>query len=124
MDINEVRRVMNLRVKVMYLDKSDIDYTLNFWMLNFLIINFISGFLFNGGGELGGYVVIGALFSIFPIAFMVKKIKSGKNKGHLEFLFYKLVNLNEGSKTSKIFIYNLNKSKFTFKTMFYLTKRK
>lgn len=120
MDLNEVRRIMNQRVKVFGLDKSDIDYTLMFWTMTFLGANFISGFLF--GGE-GGIIVLLSLVMIFPVALFVKVIKSGKNKGHLEYLFYKMTNLKEGVKNNKIFIYNLEEKNFTFKTMFYITKK-
>jgi len=131
MELNEIRRIMNNRVTVFYMDKSDIDFTIKAWLLFYMFSNFFNALIIDNildgiglqNNNIGVYIVLFSLVSIFPAAVLIKMLKTGKNKGHLEFLFYRLINLREGIKSKKIFIYNLRKSGFIYKTMFYLTKK-
>jgi len=125
MELGELRSVANKRLKVFGLDKSDIDYTIQFWAFFF-----VSAAIFSGLDEgvfhlhIGQYIFLSAMLGIFPMAFVVKALKKGKEKGHLEYLSYSLLNLKEGRKNKKIFIYNLKRSGFLYKTLFYVTKKK
>jgi len=122
-NLKELRRIVNTRVKVFGLDKSDIDYTITFWALNYGIMTIFSGLLLPG--RYGGYVVLMSMVMFIPIAILVKIIKHGKNKGHLEFLGYTLFNIKEGrEKKEPFFIYNLKKNGFLYKTLFYINKKK
>jgi hypothetical protein len=122
-NLRELRRIINTRIKVFGLDKSDIDYTIKFWAMNYGFMSIFAGILLPSSW--GGPVVLISMVMFIPIAILVKIIKHGKNKGHLEYIGYSLTNIKEGrQKKVPFFIYNLKKNGFLYKTLFYINKKK
>lgn len=107
MDLNDIRRTFNMRVPVAGLDNSDVSMTLKLWGLLYVFGNMVTG-LFPIFSGILNVVLLG---SFVPIAILVKVLKTGKNKGYLEYLNYRFFQVKTG-KNGFFSYYNLKEDMF------------
>lgn len=119
MDLKEIRRVQNRRIKIYGMDNSDISFTIKGWMGIYVITGLFGGIFLP---DIAGVMSMYALGAFLPAMIVVKILKLGKNSGHLEYMAYSFQNLKEGKEKNRISIYNLRKSGFLYKTLSYITK--
>ena len=119
MDLLEVRRVFNMRVKIIGLDGSDVSAGLKLWVFTYFGLTMFSGLIYSSS-----YLMMVAMFSIIPMIILVKFLKLGRTEGHLEYLELKIFKNREGKKKGIYSPYNLNKRNYIYKTKTFVRKPK
>ena len=117
MDLLDIRRIFNMRVAILGMDRSDVAFSMRLW-----VIFYLGTVLFSATVYESSEVIMTAMFGFVPIVFVVKILKIGKNLGHLEYLQYKLTNFRECNKNKNYSPYNLNNKNFIYKTKLFIRK--
>lgn len=117
MDLLEVRRIFNMRVKIAGMDRSDVSISIKLWVI-FYFCTVVFGVLVYSNG----YLLLMAMGAFIPLAIFVKILKIKKNIGHLEYLQVKLLKLKECKKNGNYSPYNLNRDNFIYKTKLFIRK--
>ena len=117
MDLLDIRRIFNMRVNILGMDRSDVAFSIRLW-----VIFYVGAFLFSAIIFQSDNLLMFLIFYVIPLVFFVKILKLGKNLGHLEYLQFKLVNFKECNKNNNYSPYNLNRSNFIYKTKLFIRK--
>lgn len=117
MDLLDIRRIFNMRVPILGLDRSDIAFSLRLWVIFYILTVIFSATIYESSE-----LLMTAVFAIIPLIFFVKIIKVGKNLGYLEYMQFKLINFKECNKNRNYSPYNLNTRNFIHKTKLFIRK--